>query len=319
MPAAARKFEDKPAVRQKTPLLLGLIGPSGTGKTFSALRLATGIQSVMKGEIFFIDSEARRALHYADRFKFRHVEFAPPFGPLDYLDAIEHCVGKGATTVIVDSMSHEHEGPGGVLEMHAAEVERMSGGDPRKAERVKLGAWNKPKVDRRRMINRILQMQCNFLFCFRAKDKLKITTGQDPRQMGFMPIAGEEFVYEMVAKFLLLPGANGVPTWHSDYEGERMMMKIPEQFREIFSKPEQLSEDLGRQMALWAAGAPAPLSASSRIDDLLAAYADCGDSVFFSRLEQDRKDIWPKITAPEKERLKAAADAVQARLNGSPA
>src|SRR5262245_58925915 len=111
----------------RTPLLVGLVGPSGTGKTCSALRLATGIQAVAGGDIFMLDSEARRGLHYADQFKFRHVPFAPPFGPLDYLAGLEYCVSRGAGTVIVDSTSHEHEGPGGVLEMHEAELDRISG------------------------------------------------------------------------------------------------------------------------------------------------------------------------------------------------
>ena len=184
-----RTFDDKPAARESVPLLIGLMGPSGGGKTFSALRLGTGMQRVSGGEIFVIDTEARRALHYADRFRFRHVVFEAPFSPLDYLAAIEHCVKRGAKTIIVDSMSHEHEGPGGVLEMHAAEVKRMAGGDTGKAERVKMLAWAKPKADRRRMINSILQVPCNFIFCFRAKEKLKIERGKEPEPRGFMPLA----------------------------------------------------------------------------------------------------------------------------------
>src|SRR6266849_4599710 len=79
--AMARKFEDRPAVREATPLLIGLVGPSNSGKTFSALRLATGIQRVSGGDIWGIDTESRRMLHYADKFKFRHVPFGAPFGP----------------------------------------------------------------------------------------------------------------------------------------------------------------------------------------------------------------------------------------------
>src|SRR5262245_49677002 len=122
-----RTFESKPAVREQTPLLLGLVGPSGTGKTFSALRLATGIQRVSGGDIFMIDTEAKRGLHYAERFKFQHLSFASPFSPLDYMAAVEHCVSKGARIVLIDSLSHEHEGPGGVLEMHEAELNRLAG------------------------------------------------------------------------------------------------------------------------------------------------------------------------------------------------
>jgi ABC-type dipeptide/oligopeptide/nickel transport system ATPase subunit len=244
---STRTFDDKPAVREQTPLLVGLMGPSGGGKTYSALRLATGIQRVSGGDIYFVDTEARRALHYAEQFKFRHLDFRAPFGPLDYLAAIEHCVAKGAKTIIVDSMSHEHEGPGGVLEMHDAEMN----GDFAKS----MLAWKKPKGERRRMINTILQMPINFIFCFRAKEKLKVKKGAQPEPMGFMPIAGEEFVFEMTANALLLPNAGGVPTWHSDFQGETMMMKLPSQFYDLFKDPRPMDEKLGEDMARWSLGA----------------------------------------------------------------
>src|SRR5215471_21060867 len=107
-----RVFVAKPAVRESVPLLIGLMGPSGSGKTFSALRLATGIQKVTGGDIYGIDTEARRMLHYADRFKFKHIQFDAPFGSLDYLACIQQCVRDGAKVIIVDSMSHEHESVG---------------------------------------------------------------------------------------------------------------------------------------------------------------------------------------------------------------
>lgn len=242
------QFVFRDARRESVPLLLGLMGPSGGGKTYSALRLATGIQTITGGDIYGIDTEARRMLHYADRFKFKHLEFTAPFGPDRYQAAIEHAVASGAKIIIVDSMSMEHEGPGGVLEMHAAELERLGG-----QESKKFLAWQKPKAMRRQMINRILQLNASFIFCFRAKDKIKIAAGK-PVPQGFMPIAGEEFVFEMTANCLLLPHADGVPTWRSDEVGERMMMKLPEQFRGIFAEERPLSEEIGAALATWARG-----------------------------------------------------------------
>jgi len=58
-----RTFEDKVATRAQVPLLIGLVGASGSGKTMSALRLATGIQRVSGGEIYYLDTEARRSLY----------------------------------------------------------------------------------------------------------------------------------------------------------------------------------------------------------------------------------------------------------------
>lgn len=289
--ASSRTFTDAPAVRAEVPLLIGIMGPSGGGKTFSALRLATGIQRVSGGDIYFIDTESRRALSYAEKFNFRHVEFKAPFGPADYLSAIEHCAAKGAKIIIVDSMSHEHEGPGGVLEMHDAAM----GGDFKKS----FQAWMKPKAERRRMINTILQMQIHFVFCFRAKEKLKPVQGQQPQNMGFMPIAGEEFVFEMTANALLMPNANGVPIWQSDYAGEKMMMKLPEQFLSILTKGTQLDESMGEKMALWARGGAAPAAKSVDYTAIIAS----GDKIA-KRGTVDLKGFWEGMTPAEKTALK---------------
>jgi hypothetical protein len=56
---------------------------------------------------------------------------------------------------------------------------------------------------------------------------------------------------------LLLPGARGVPTWRPEEPGEKEMIKLPEQFRELFAKDVALSEDTGQALAKWAAGSVA--------------------------------------------------------------
>ena len=250
-----RTFEDKPAVRSRVPLLIGLMGPSGGGKTYSALRLATGIAKVAGGEIFLVDTESKRGLHYAAEFRYRHVDFGAPFSPWDYLSVLQHCAKRGAGTVIVDSMSHEHEGPGGVLEMHQAELERLSGGNADKAEKVKMLAWSIPKQARRRLLNSVLQLDLNVIFCFRAKEKLRIERGKDPAPMGWMPIAGEEFLFEMMVNFLLPPAAGGVPQWRGLTPDQETFLKVPpRQFMDLLREPRALDESIGEAMAAWAAG-----------------------------------------------------------------
>lgn len=276
-----RTFDDIKAVRAATPLLIGLTGASSSGKTFSALRLATGIARVVGGPIFYLDSEARRSLHYADKFDFRFVEFKAPFGPMDYLAAIEHCAAKGAKTIVIDSMSHEHEGPGGVLEMHEAEAQRLAAAWKTSLDKVKMSAWQKPKSERKRLINSILQMPINFIFCFRAKEKIDLS-GDKPRGMGWCPVAGEEFVYEQTVNFLLYPGSDGVPTWKTNETGERAMIKLPGQFRDIFATPHALSEDDGEKMARWAAGSltaekpRGPKATAEQVDEIGGEFKRLG-------------------------------------------
>lgn len=276
-----RVFGHSKAARVATPAMIGLVGPSGSGKTRSALRLATGLQRVTGGDVWMIDTEAKRGLHHADKFNFTHLPFGAPFSPLDYLAAFEHCMKNGARHIIVDSMSHEHEGPGGVLEMHAAEVERRASAEAKRynKERTSSGdekhnfpSWAVPKAQRRQMINFVLQQECNFVFCFRAKPKIKMvkkssSEGRERTEMqeqGFQAIAGEEFLYEMLINFLLLPGAQGLPSFQSEYPGERELIKVPEQFFGLRNKPVQLSEEVGETIGQWCAGAPAKPSAASQ-------------------------------------------------------
>ena len=249
-----RTFETKKAVRSAVPLLIGIVGPSSSGKTFSSLRLATGIQRVTGGDIHVIDTESRRACHYADDFTFEHTEFDAPFNPLGYLDCVEHCVNEGAKVLVIDNMSHEHDGPGGVLEYHDAEAERLVKLWGSTYDKVTMSAWQKPKAERRRLIQRILQLDINIIFCFRAKEKIGLKDPKKPIQLGWMPIAGDEFVYEMTACALLEPGANGVPNWNPDMPGSKTIVKRPKQFTSLLQGKEQLSEDLGEKMARWAKG-----------------------------------------------------------------
>ena len=318
--AVQRVFEDKPAVRGETNLLFGLIGPSGSGKTYSALRLATGMQRVFGGEIFVIDTEAGRAKHYADTFRFRHVPFAAPFAPADYAAAIKHCVARGAKIIIVDSMTHEHSGQGGVLEWHAAEVERIMAAWRCTEEKANIPAWGKPKAARRSLINTITQAPAHFIICFRAKDKISIGKGPEGRStvttLGFMPEGGEEFVFELTAKSLLLPGAGGVPTWQSEKPGEKLMIKLPEYFRGIFSGAEgkPLDEGVGQQLAEWAAGSAKP---APELDALIADYAKCTTVDAYKALEERRAKEWAKkLPAGYKARIKEAADAAGLRVSG---
>jgi len=247
------------------PLWVGLFGPSGGGKTFSALLLAKGIQSVVDGRINFIDTESGRGLHYADLFDYDYTPLPPPHGSLDYLAAITHAVkGKGARIVIVDSLSHEHDGEGGMIEFQETEMRRLGGDDWQKQERVKMLAWTKPKAARKQLLRGMLAFgtEAVFILCFRADEQSKPVKKGDKTeviQMGFMPIAGKPFVYEATVCALLMPGANGVPTWNPENVGEKLMRKLPEQFKKMFSATEgkPLSEEHGRLMAEWAKGGSA--------------------------------------------------------------
>jgi hypothetical protein len=268
-------WEATPAKREHVPLLVGIFGPSGGGKTYSALRLAKGIQSVVGGEVYGVDTESRRMLHYADDpdltrdgWSFKHVEFKAPFGSLRYLEVLRWCVDQGAKTVIIDSMSHEHGGEGGYLDEHDKDLDRFGGADERKRERNNMRAWIRPATERKKLIRGLLQLDANFIFTFRAKETVKPDGGGGVTEMGFVPEAGDAFLYEMTVCCLLMPVAGGVPTWTSKMPGEAQMIKPAKQFIDLFAGVRRpLDEKHGAGLALWARGtSPSPQPATPAPD-----------------------------------------------------
>jgi hypothetical protein len=261
MNAPVRSFEIKPAVREQVPLLIGLMGPPGAGKTYSALTLADGMREVAGGPAVLIDTEGGRSKKYADLFNFQRMDFAAPFKPSDFLAAIRQAVTVKPCAIIIDSMSDEHEGEGGVLDWHDTELDRMAGADWAKRERVGQAAWIKPKADRRSMINGLLQIQIPLIFCFRAREKVKQVKDERgtmvPTNIGYMPIAPSEIVHAMDLNCVLPPKSDGVPVWRSDKMGEDFIIKLPEFFKSIFTEGRPITKTTGKLLAEWAKGGTA--------------------------------------------------------------
>ena len=231
-------FQYKKAVRKDTHLLIGLAGGTGSGKTYSAMLLATGICN--GGPFLMIDTEASRGLHYADQFDFEHQSLGPPFTPAKYVEAVRAGAKRGFPCIVVDSASHEWEGEGGVLEMADA--------DPAKSP----GNWIKPKAAHNRMVNAFLQANCSLIFCLRAQEKLDLSE-KDGRgkvlikSAGWQPICEKRFPFEMTASFTfnqLTPGVVDLGLPH----------KLQDQHRMAFPPGQHLSLEAGKLIGQWARG-----------------------------------------------------------------
>jgi hypothetical protein len=245
-------FMFSPAKREQVSLLIALAGASGSGKTFSALRLAKGISP--DGKIMFIDTEARRGLHYAEQFKFLHADMRPPFAPARFIEGIQAAEAAGAEVVIIDSFSHEHDGIGGLIDW----------ADNLAASGVKSpGNWKEPKAAHKKLMNALLQCRATIIFCLRADEKIEILRENGKtvvRPLGWMPICEKRFMFEMTASFTLTPDRPGVP--HFD-----LPHKLQQQHRCMFSDHESIGEESGRLLAEWAAGGSAAPATSLPVDD----------------------------------------------------
>jgi hypothetical protein len=245
-------FTFRPAKREAVGLLIGLAGASGSGKTFSALRLAKGLAG--NKPFCLIDTEAGRAKHYADQFAFDHGDLHAPFSPAAYAEAIGAADAAGYPVIVVDSASHEHAGDGGILDMQEAELHRMAGDDWKKREAVKMASWVKPKMEHKRMVQKLLQVRAHLILCFRAEAKIEMVKVDgkmvvQPKQTltsldGWIPICEKSLPFELTASFLLVPNEPGVPR----------PIKLQEQHRPFFPAGREITEASGVSLALWAAG-----------------------------------------------------------------
>ena len=242
-----------PAKREAIRLLVGVAGGTGSGKTYSALRLARGLAG---SEPFgLIDTEHGRALQYADEFSFEHAALDPPFTPTRYLEALTIAAARFGV-VVVDSGSHEWNGEGGVLDMADAEFERMGS-----RESVRMAMWIAPKREHKAFVRELVRLDAHVILCLRAEPKVEMRKGAQGRWEvvpkatlpgagldGWIPVCDSMLPFECTASFLLMADAPGVPR----------PMKIPGAIAPLVPLDQPLSEAVGAELAAWAAGSAAP-------------------------------------------------------------
>lgn len=318
-------FQFRRAHRETTSVLVGLAGASGSGKTYTAISFGLGlsypgmtpaeIEAAIEREgrcrLVVLDSEGGRALHYAPKpgcrpdfvssFPFEYGELLPPFSPQSYQDAIVAANDAGFAAVVIDSMSHEYEGEGGVLEWAdklAEGIPKPGVTDPdawRKDDWIEQpvkspGNWKEPKRAHKRMVARLLQCRLHMIFCLRAEEKMQLVqekyTGRDGKERSTVkvipaedrpinerwePICEKRFPYELTASFVMVPSAPGVG----------IPLKLQEQHRHCFPEGQLIGPQSGTKLAEWASGsgdasakaasAPDPVSggatANSAADD----------------------------------------------------
>lgn len=146
------------AERKKSKLRLAISGPTGSGKTKAALRIATGIG----GRIAVLDTENGSASLYADEFDFDVINLRAPYAPERFTDVIKAAEANGFTTLIIDSVTHEWSGVGGCLEI----VDKLAGTTHKGNA---WSAWNEVTPRHRNFIDSMLQSNIHIIVTMRSK------------------------------------------------------------------------------------------------------------------------------------------------------
>jgi hypothetical protein len=226
------------AVKHEAKLRLAIAGPSGAGKTYTSLAVATALAA--GGRIALADTEHGSASKYADLFDFDVLELGPPYHPDRFVAAIRTAEESGYSVIILDTVSHAWNGTGGVLEL----VEQAS----KKFKGNSYMAWGEVTPIHNRLIEGIISSRIHVIATMRSKqDYILIERNgkQTPQKVGMAPIQRDGFEYEFDV-FLDM-----------DIENNAIVSKTrcPALTGRMLSKP---GADLADILSEWLTGEPAP-------------------------------------------------------------
>lgn len=217
------------ATKNATKLRVGISGAAGSGKTFSALKIATGIG----GKIAVIDTERGSASLYADKFNFDTLQIEPPYTPDKYIEAIKLAERSGYTTLIIDSLSHAWAGSGGILDIHDQIVKSSKSGNS-------FTAWKEITPLQNKLLDTITGSTCHLIVNMRSKMEYIIeNNGQyrNVRRVGMAPIQRDDLPYEL--------------SLHLELSQEHVAVASKDRTNLLDSKCFVPSEQTGQQLIEW--------------------------------------------------------------------
>ena len=230
-------FQVKKAKREKIYVKLALMAPSGGGKTYGSLRLASGMAEEIKKEtgkdakILLANTEQKRGYYYANEFDYDIVDIEPPHNPEKYVELIDFAVSEGYDILIIDSSSHEWEGKGGCLEL-----QQQAGGT--------YQAWGKITPRHNRFIDAIADSPIHIIATMRGKDQYEVNKDDrgktSVQKLGVGAKQRDGFEYEFTCTFLIDQKTNCAEVQKDNthiFEGEG---------------PTLLTENHGRKIIQWA-------------------------------------------------------------------
>lgn len=181
------------AERKQAKIKLGLQGPSGSGKTYSALLMAYGLINDWS-KIAIIDTENHSADLYAHLGAYQVLDLEKPFTPERYMEAIDLCENAGMEAIIIDSISHEWEGVGGILDIHGAMIGNS------------FNNWAKVTPRHNAFLQRMLQSNCHIIATIRSKQDYVLSEKNGkmvPEKVGLKGVTREGVDYEFTIVFEL--------------------------------------------------------------------------------------------------------------------
>ena len=190
------EFAPRKAEKKRVKLKMAVQGPSGSGKTWGALALAKNLWPEAK--ICVIDTENESASLYADKFTFDTIPLGPPFTTARYVECIEAVVKGGYGVLIIDSITPQWDGEGGILRRKEA-LERAN------PNANGYALWSRFTPEHEAFKQIILQSPLHVICTMRSKQEYAVQPDEQgklkPVKLGLAPIQRDQLDYEFTLVF----------------------------------------------------------------------------------------------------------------------
>lgn len=224
------------AIKRNAKLRLALCGPAGSGKSYSALAIASGLSD----KIAAVDTEQGSLSKYADLFSFDVVQPAI-FDPRELVKTIKAAEAAGYELCLIDSLSHYWMGKGGELDLVDAVAKKS-------ASNNSFAAWKTITPFHNELIETIIRAKMHIICTMRTKtewvlEKDERTGKSAPRKVGLAPVMrdGIEFEFDVCGDL--------------DQDNNLIITKsrCPELSGKVINRP---GPEMAQVLNVWLAGAP---------------------------------------------------------------
>jgi hypothetical protein len=234
------------AVKTESKMRVAIMGPSGAGKTYTALNIA---KHMPNARIALVDTEHGSASKYADIFDFDVMELQPPYHPDRFGEAIRDAAQAGYTVIILDSLTHAWSGTGGMLDL-VDQIGKRIGGNS-------FAAWKDATPIQNRLIESIVGAPIHVIATMRSKQDYaqeKDDRGKTVvRKVGMAAQQREGFEYEFDVVIDLDIDHNGIIT----------KSRAPVLADKVIAKP---GREVADMLTDWLKGASAPTNGQVQDD-----------------------------------------------------
>lgn len=279
------------ATREQAKLRLALQGPAGSGKTYTALKVA----QVFGTRIAVIDTEHESASKYAEDVASFDACPLEKHSPEAYVEAIEFAGQAGYDVLIIDSLSHEWA-------WCLSEVDRVASA---KYRGNSYAAWGDITPRHDKLKEAILASPCHVIATMRSKTAYVLEEGKNgksaPVKVGMAAVQREglDYEFDVVGEMTL----------------EHILLVTKTRCSAIadatFVKP---GEDFAEPIAKWLSTGVALDTADDLVDACAAVIDDEGLTEARGRVGK----AWRRLSRADRERVSVAGNVAAERIAPDP-